>query len=45
MIKTLAIDASSKSTGIAIFTDSTLVYYECLKETSDDTYKRIENMA
>ena len=44
MIKTLAIDASSKSTGVAIFQDSKLIHYECITATSSDTYKRIETM-
>lgn len=44
MIKTMAIDASSKSTGISIFQDMKLVHYECITATSIDTYNRIEKM-
>lgn len=43
-MKTLAIDASTKSTGIAIFQGSHLIHYECLKASSDNVYKRIKDM-
>ena len=44
-MKTLAIDASTKSTGIAIFQQGKLIHYECLTENSTDVYKRIQNMS
>lgn len=43
-MKILAIDASSKSTGIAIFQDNQLMYYECISIQIDDTYARIIKM-
>ena len=42
---TMAIDASSKSTGIAIFKDKELVHYECIAATGDDSLARIKKMA
>lgn len=44
-MKTLAIDASSKSSGIAIFEEGKLIHYECIIKTSADSLKRIEEMA
>ena len=44
-MKTLAIDASSKSSGIAIFEEGKLIHYECITKTSTDSLKRIEEMA
>lgn len=44
-MKTLAIDASSKSSGIAIFEEGTLIHYECITKTSSDSLKRIKEMA
>ena len=41
---TLSIDASTKSTGIAIFQQGKLIHYECINSNNTDTYKRIENM-
>lgn len=43
-MKVLAIDASSKSTGIAILQDMKLVYYENIIATEGSTYKRILKM-
>lgn len=43
-MKTLAIDASSKSSGIAIFEEGKLIHYECIIKTSTDSLKRIEEM-
>lgn len=43
-MRTLAIDASSKSTGIALFEQSKLSYYECITASSDDFINRIEKM-
>ncbi len=44
MMKTLAIDASSKSTGIAIFQDTQMIHYECVTASSNDAFKRIQKM-
>lgn len=41
---TMAIDASSKSTGVAIFKDKELVYYECISATDNDAFARIKKM-
>ena len=41
---TMAIDASSKSTGIAIFKDKELAYYECVAATDSDAFARIKKM-
>lgn len=43
-MKTLAIDASTKATGIAIFQDNKLIHYECITATDGDTLKRISKM-
>lgn len=40
----LAIDASTKSTGIAIFDNSNLIHYDCIKSYSSDVITRIQNM-
>ena len=44
MLKTkiMAIDASTKSTGISIFENTRLIHYECIEVKSIDTFKRIE---
>lgn len=44
-MKTLAIDASTKSSGIAIFQQGKLIHYECLIQNDRNVYKRIENMS
>lgn len=44
-MRVMSIDASTKSTGIAIFFDGKLETYKCLTESSKDVYKRIPNMA
>lgn len=44
-MKTLAIDASTKSSGIAIFQQGKLIYYDCLIENNSNVYKRIKNMS
>ena len=41
---TMAIDASSKSTGIAIFKDKDLIHYECITAGSSNPFKRIKKM-
>ena len=40
----LAIDASTKSTGIAIFKDKELMATTCITSASNDLYKRIHKM-
>lgn len=44
MMKVLAIDASTKSTGISVFQNMRLVHYECISATSGDTIERIKIM-
>ena len=44
MMKTLSIDASTRSTGIGIFEDAKLIHYECITATSSDILNRIEKM-
>lgn len=44
-MKILAIDASTKSSGIAIFQQGKLIHYECLIQSDRNVYKRIENMS
>lgn len=41
---TLSIDASTKSTGLAIFQQGKLIYYKCITSLNDNTYKRINKM-
>ena len=41
---TLAIDASTKSTGIAVFEDKELIEYKCITASSTNLYKRIDIM-
>lgn len=43
-MKTLAIDGSSKSTGIAIFEQNKLIHYECITASYTERYKRIDKM-
>ena len=43
-MKVLAIDASSKSTGIAIFQDEKLIHYQCIVATDGNSFKRIIKM-
>ncbi len=43
-MKTLAIDASTKSTGIAIFDNKDLIHYECITTSSKDVLTRIKYM-
>lgn len=40
----LAIDASTKSSGIAIFEDNKLIKYDCLTASSTDVIKRIQKI-
>lgn len=43
-IYTIAIDASTKSTGIAIFQNGQLKDYDCITQSSKDVLLRIKNM-
>lgn len=43
-MKLMSIDASTKSTGIAIFEDDKLIHYECITSASADSFKRIKIM-
>lgn len=40
----LALDASTKSTGVAIFNEQELQYYTCITSFSEDLIKRIHKM-
>ena len=40
----MAIDASTKSSGVAIFKDSEMIYHECVTASSTDLIKRIKVM-
>ena len=44
MSKILAIDPSTKSTGIAVFEDNKLVYVGCIQDEGSNVYTRIEKM-
>lgn len=44
-MKILAIDGSSKSTGIAIFENNKLIHHQCITASSGDSLKRILKMA
>lgn len=41
---TMAIDASSKATGIAIFNNKSLIHYECIYATENNPFDRIIKM-
>ena len=43
-MKVLAIDASTKSTGVALFEDTKLIKYTCLTASSNDVIKRIQKI-
>ena len=43
-MKVLAIDASTKSTGVALFEDTELIKYACLTASSTDLIKRIQKI-
>lgn len=40
----LALDPSTKSTGLAIFQDQELIHYECITAGSSNLYKRIDKI-
>lgn len=44
-MKIMSIDASTKSTGVAIFEDGKLIDYQNFVESGADTLRRIKNMA
>ena len=41
---TMSIDASSKATGVAIFKEKELIYYECIYATDTNSLDRINKM-
>lgn len=43
-MRIMSLDASSKSTGVAIFEDKNLIYYECITASSSDNIKRIQKI-
>ena len=43
-MKILAIDASTKSSGVAVFDNSKLIDYKCITSSSTDLFKRIHIM-
>ena len=43
-MKILALDASTKSTGVAFFNNASLINYKCITSTSADLFKRIHVM-
>lgn len=43
-MKLLSIDASTKSTGIAIFDKNKLIHYECIHAENNNKIKRIKKM-
>lgn len=43
-IYTIAIDASTKSTGVAVFKNQKLIKYECITQSSKNVLKRIKGM-
>ena len=40
----MSIDASTKSTGVAIFQDTKLIHYDCITASSTDLIKRIQKI-
>lgn len=43
-MKLLALDCSTKATGIAVFNNESLIHYECMTSSSNDLIKRIHIM-
>lgn len=43
-MKILGIDPSTKSTGVAIFENGNLIYYNCITASSSNVFSRIEKM-
>lgn len=41
---TLALDISTRSTGVAIYEDQNLIHYECISATSTNTFNRIDKI-
>lgn len=44
-MKIMAIDGSTKSTGVAIYDDTKLIHYECITASSTNLHRRIQKMA
>lgn len=40
----LAIDASTKSSGVAVYENNNLIYHDCITSSSTDLFKRIHKM-
>lgn len=40
----MSIDASTKATGVAIFTDKQLIYHKCITANDSNVYKRIDEI-
>ena len=43
-MKILALDPSTKSTGVAIFEDKNLIFYDCITSSSPNLFIRIHHM-
>ena len=43
-MKILALDCSTKATGVAVFNDKELIHYTCITSSSQDLIKRIHIM-
>lgn len=43
-MKIISLDASTKSTGVAIFNDTELIQYNCLEASNPDLIKRIQKI-
>ena len=44
MVRTLAIDASTHNSGVAVFQDGKLIHYECITATDSNVLNRIKKM-
>ena len=44
-MKVISIDASTKSTGVAVFDNEELIFYDCITASSTDVIKRIEKIS
>lgn len=43
-MKIMSLDASTKSTGVAVFDDKELLYYDCITASGSDLIKRIQKI-
>lgn len=43
-MKVISIDGSTKSTGVAVFDNEELIYYDCIKASSNDVIDRIKKI-